>query len=64
MKKIFNNLKKYFEESWLEIKKVNWPNKQETLRLTMKVVGLSIFIALILGVIDYVFSQLIQIIAI
>lgn len=60
MNTFFNKLKKYLQESWIELKKVNWPNKQETFRLTMKVIGLSLIVALILGIIDYFFSQFIR----
>jgi len=55
-KKIINFLK----EVRLEIKKVNWPSRKETIRYTLIVVGVSVVIASFLGGIDYLCSLLIN----
>jgi len=54
MKNLFLRLKQYFKDSFLELKKVNWPSKKETLRTTFSVIILSLFVALFLGLIDYI----------
>ena len=51
-------IKLFFEESKQEFKRVNWPTWAETRRLTLIVVGLSVGMALFLGVLDYLFTYL------
>jgi preprotein translocase subunit SecE len=41
-----------------ELKKVTWPTKEETTRLTILVVAVSVTIGIILGVIDFGFTRL------
>ena len=53
-------LKLFLEESRQEFKRVNWPTWQETRRLTLIVIGLSLGLAVFLGVLDSVFSYLLQ----
>jgi preprotein translocase subunit SecE len=62
MKNPFTKTKNYFEDSWRELKKVNWPTRPETIRRTGGVLGLSFFIALLLGFLDYGLLQLIKLV--
>jgi len=62
MKKIIAKIKSYFEESWRELKKVNWPTKPETIKRTIGVLTLSLFIALILGFFDFGLLQVMKLI--
>ena len=57
-----NKLKKYFIESYRELKKVIWPNRQETMKHTLLVIGVSICIAIFLGTLDYFFNEIVEII--
>ncbi len=41
-----------------ELKKVVWPTRREATNLTILVVGLSVSVGIILGIIDYAFSEL------
>lgn len=43
-----------------ELKKVNWPTKQETINYTMIVIGVSLAIASFLGGLDFIFSKIIE----
>jgi preprotein translocase subunit SecE len=45
-----------------ELKKVTWPTRRETIRLTMMVVGVTIAAGIYLGGLDYLFTQLMGII--
>jgi len=47
---------RYFKETRAELKKVNWPTRQEALNLTLIVVAFTIFMAALLGIIDYIFA--------
>ncbi len=51
----------FFKEVGLEIKKVNWPSRQDTIRYTLIVIGVSIAVALFLGGLDTLFQYLLNI---
>ncbi|MGB9763665.1 MAG: preprotein translocase subunit SecE [Minisyncoccia bacterium] len=51
---------KYFKESLQELKKVNWPSKEETINRTIGVLFLATIIAIVFVFIDYLFIQLIR----
>ena len=51
-----NFIIKYFKETRAELRKVNWPSRQEALNLTLIVVAFTIFMAALLGIIDYIFA--------
>ncbi|MBI4202468.1 MAG: preprotein translocase subunit SecE, partial [Chloroflexi bacterium] len=50
----------FFGEVVGELKKVTWPTRQETMRLTMIVIAISVAIGAVLGTLDIVFSQLLS----
>lgn len=56
LKKIEN----FFKEVGVEVKKVNWPTPKETAKYTMIVIGVSVVIALFLGGIDFVFTNILE----
>jgi len=61
--KIINLPKKlitFLKEVRIEMKKVNWPTKQETLRYTLIVIGASVVVAIFLGAIDLIFTTLLN----
>jgi len=51
-----NKLTNYIKESLVEMKKVTWPTKKETRNYTILVIGISIGVALFLGLLDYIFT--------
>ena len=51
-----NFIVRYFKETRAEIRKVSWPTRQEALNLTLIVVAFTIFMAALLGIIDYIFA--------
>ena len=50
------SIKRFFVESWTELRHVNWPTRAEAIRLTSIVIGMSVGIAVFLGVFDYLFT--------
>lgn len=52
---IFNKIKIFLQEALLEVKKVNWPTRQETIRYTLIVIGISVGVAVLLGGFDFIF---------
>lgn len=49
----------FFRETWSEFKKVVWPTRNETVRLTAIVIAITAALGLILGGIDLVFLKLV-----
>lgn len=45
-----------------ELKKVTWPSRQETIRLTAIVIGISLIIGLYLGIIDILLAKGLEIV--
>ncbi|MCX8125627.1 MAG: preprotein translocase subunit SecE [Dehalococcoidia bacterium] len=43
---------------YAELKKVSWPSRQETLRLSLIVIVVCVAVGIILGVFDYGFTEL------
>ena len=49
-------IKQFFLEARQEFRHVSWPARADVIRLTGIVVGLSLGVALFLGLFDYIFS--------
>ncbi len=56
MNKIFS----FIKESKEELQKVTWPTKQKTINYTITVVAVSLVVALFLGVLDMIFSLMME----
>ncbi len=56
---MIQRLKFYLQESYSELKRVNWPSRKETINMTLMVIGLSLGLAVFLGVLDAAFHYLI-----
>ena len=50
----------FFEESKVEIKKVVWPTRKETVTTCIAVLVVSVVIALYLGVVDLALSKIVE----
>jgi len=57
-----NAIVRYFKETRAELRKVNWPNRQQATNLTLIVLAVTVFMAVVLGAIDYLFAQLFSLI--
>jgi len=51
-------LTNFFKEVGSEIKKITWPTRQETIKYTLIVIGVSVIVAIILGGFDFILVQL------
>lgn len=49
---------KYFTEVTEEVKKVTWPTRQQTIDMTVLVVGVSLLIGVYIGTLDFIFQEL------
>ena len=50
----------FLKDVKLEMGRVNWPTKDQTTKYTLVVIGMSVFLALFLGLLDSVFSYIIN----
>lgn len=56
MKPLFD----YLSAARAELGKVVWPNRRQGIRLTLLVIGFSLFFAALLGALDFGFSNALQ----
>jgi preprotein translocase subunit SecE len=52
----------YLRGSYEEMKKVTWPTKKEARNFTLLVVGISLSVAAFLGLMDFLFSKILEVI--
>ncbi len=57
---MFDRIKHFFIESRNELRHVNWPTRQEAIRLTGIVIAISLSLAVFLGACDYLFTYIIK----
>ncbi|KKS92065.1 MAG: Preprotein translocase, SecE subunit [Parcubacteria group bacterium GW2011_GWC1_43_12] len=57
---MFSKLVNFFKESRLEFKKITWPSRQETVKHSLLVIGVSLGVALFLGAMDFIFVWLLN----
>ena len=53
---MFEKLINFLKEARVEIKKVIWPERQDTIRYTLAVILISLGVAAFLGGLDFVFT--------
>ncbi|MEX0896210.1 MAG: preprotein translocase subunit SecE [Patescibacteria group bacterium] len=49
---------KYFSEVTQELRQVTWPSRDQTIEMTILVIGVSLVIGAYLGGIDYIFNAI------
>jgi preprotein translocase subunit SecE len=54
-----NPFTRYIYESYVELRKVTWPTRQQTWQLTLVVIAMSAFVAVLLGLFDLGLTKLI-----
>ena len=57
-----NKISNYFKNSITELKKVNWPTKKQTIDHTLLVVGISLGMALFLGIVDFALTRILRLV--
>ena len=53
-------MRRYFNESWAELKKVTWPTRETVIRLTLLVIAVSVAVGLYIAVLDRFFNTLLD----
>ena len=57
-----NAIGTFFREALTEMRKVVWPSREETQRLTLVVIGVALSVGAVLAGFDFVFTKLVQLI--
>lgn len=57
---MFDRIITFFKESRIELKKVTWPSREETVHYTMAVIVISAAVAMFLGGLDFVFQYVLN----
>ncbi len=50
----------YLKETRVELKHVNWPTRKTALNFTFLVIGISLAVAMFLGLFDWLFTRLLN----
>ena len=50
----------FLKEVRLEMKKVNWPTRDQTIRYTLIIIGASVVVAIFLGGLDFLFATILN----
>ena len=53
-------LRRFFQESWSELKKVTWPTREQTMRLTVLVFVISAGIGVFIAVVDLFWTEVVR----
>lgn len=57
-----NRIQRYFRETIGELRKVNWPTRQEATNLTIIVLIVTFSMSAVLGLLDFIYTRLIALI--
>jgi len=55
-----NKIIQFFKEAKVELMKVNWPTKKDTINYTLVVIGISLGTAIFLGGLDFFFEFILK----
>jgi preprotein translocase subunit SecE len=53
---IFSKISNYIRESIAELKKVTWPSRKQTVNYTLLIIGISLILAALIGVVDFLLT--------
>ena len=56
---MLQKIQDFFREVSVELKKVNWPTRQQTMNATMVVIVVSFIVAFFLGIVDVVLARIV-----
>ena len=56
---MFEKVKVFFQEVSVELRKVSWPTRQQTVSATLVVITVSFIVAFFLGIVDIVLARIV-----
>lgn len=57
-RKWWSGIVRYLKEVRAEVRKIVWPSQRTAINLTLIVLAVTVFMSILLGVVDWVFTQL------
>jgi preprotein translocase subunit SecE len=58
--KFLSSIPTFIKDVLVELKKVNWPSRQEAIRYTAFVIGFSAVVAALLGFLDFIYISILR----
>jgi len=55
-----SKLTDYIRDTKSEMKHVSWPTKNQTINFTVVVIGVSVLVAVLLGIFDYLYQTILS----
>jgi preprotein translocase subunit SecE len=62
VKNLFKRIRNYLADVWAEMKKVSWVKRRELFTTTLVVIIFSTILAAFIGVFDFIFSRLLNLV--
>jgi preprotein translocase subunit SecE len=62
VKNLFKRIRNYLADVWAEMKKVSWVKRKELFTTTLVVIVFSTIMAVFIGVFDFIFSRLLNLV--
>ena len=56
---MLQKIQEFFKEVSVELKKVSWPTRQQTMNATLVVIAVSFVVAFFLGIVDIVLARVV-----
>ena len=56
---MLQKIQAFFQEVSVELKKVSWPTRQQTMNATVVVIAVSFIVAFFLGIVDIVLARVV-----
>jgi preprotein translocase subunit SecE len=56
---MLDKIKAFFQEVGVELKKVSWPTRQQTMSATVVVITVAFIVAFFLGIVDVVLARIV-----
>ncbi|MFC1645258.1 preprotein translocase subunit SecE [Patescibacteria group bacterium] len=57
---MFSKIVNFIREAKIELQKVSWPTKPQVINYTGLVIGVGLVMAIFLGGLDYIFSEILK----
>ncbi len=62
MKNLFKRIRNYLADVWAEMRKVSWVRRKELFTTTLVVIVFSTLLAAFIGLFDFIFSRLLNLV--
>lgn len=57
---MFKKVKRFFQETWVELSKVTWPSRSEVVSSTVVILVMCLVMAVVIGAFDFGISKIVE----